>query len=483
MEAILSSGIFSRSPSLATFLRFICERYLDGNTEGLKEYCIAVEALKRPPGFDQKKDAIVRVEAYRLRKRLAEYYRNEGASHSIQIEIPSGQYAPKFIYRTNVPVAEEPVCKPEESVSVVPPVKRSRIGRQSRIAFFILISAVPLLVLAWWVVKTRHSSEPAGEVWRGSFSKPVPMDFRMLAGYRGQPFTDRQGRIWFPDAYYHGGTSVTLPNHRRFQGLPDPDFARSERLGDFEYQIPVVPGNYEIHMYFLEAQADEADAPGPTMFNIYVNGKLALDHIDPLSDAGTPGRLSSRVLSGVSALGDGLIHLKFEQQGTRPDLVALEVLAAEANKVRPIRIVAAAHSAVDEEGNSWLADEFSVGGTLLDRADVVHDEALKNLYTGERFGNFSYHIPLPPGKYRVKLYFAEGYFPEHLPDARLFNVFADGVTLLRNFSIIREAGGVRRPVTRTFENLEPNAQGKIVLEFVPVANYAEINAIEVTQMN
>jgi len=37
-------------------------------------------------------------------------------------------------------------------------------------------------------------------------------------------------------------------------------------------------------------------------------------------------------------------------------------------------------------------------------------------------------------------------------------------------------------VIRTFENLEPNAQGKIVLEFVPVANYAEVNAIEVTQM-
>jgi hypothetical protein len=35
---------------------------------------------------------------------------------------------------------------------------------------------------------------------------------------------------------------------------------------------------------------------------------------------------------------------------------------------------------------------------------------------------------------------------------------------------------------KDFENLEPNAQGMIVLEFIPVHNYAEVNAIEVVQM-
>jgi hypothetical protein len=35
---------------------------------------------------------------------------------------------------------------------------------------------------------------------------------------------------------------------------------------------------------------------------------------------------------------------------------------------------------------------------------------------------------------------------------------------------------------KTFENVEPNAQGNIVLEFVPLRNYAEVNAIEVAQM-
>jgi hypothetical protein len=485
LEAILSSGIFSRSPSLATFLRFVCERYLEGNTDGLKEYCIAVEALKRPPGFDQKKDAIVRVEAYRLRKRLAEYYQNEGAAHAIQIEIPSGQYAPRFVYRTKDAVAEAALpAVPEEIVSPPVPEVAAPVpqGRRFRRAVFIGLAAVLLVVLVVWQIKSRQRSQPPGEVWHGSASLPVSGDFRMLAGYHGRPFSDRQGRIWLPDAYYKGGVSVRLPDHRRFEGLPDPNFAAWERLGDFEYAIPVSPGSYEVHLHFLEAQMEEAEPPGPHLFNVYVNGKLVLDHIDALSDAGAAGRLTSRVLAGVTAGPDGFIHLKFEQQGSKPDLVALEVLASESSTVRPVRIVAADHSVTDQEGRAWLADEFFVGGMLVDRKDMIRDEKLKDLYWGERYGNFSYRIPVPPGRYRVTLYFAEGYFSDTLPHARIFNVFADGVTLLRNFNVMQEAGGARRPVIRTFENLEPNAQGKIVLEFVPVANYAEVNAIEVTQM-
>ena len=38
----------------------------------------------------------MRVEANRLRKRLAEYYAGEGASHALQITIPVGQYVPRF---------------------------------------------------------------------------------------------------------------------------------------------------------------------------------------------------------------------------------------------------------------------------------------------------------------------------------------------------------------------------------------------------
>ncbi len=93
---------------------------------------------------------------------------------------------------------------------------------------------------------------------------------------------------------------------------------------------------------------------------------------------------------------------------------------------------------------------------------------------------------MAPGKYRLTLHFAETFFgtlafQQDPLDRRIFNVFANGTTLLRDFQVIKTAGGPNRSVVRVFENLEPNAQGMLVLEFTPVKNYAEINAIEVVE--
>ena len=85
-------------------LTYVCAKYFEGAGEQIKEYNIAVEALGRPADFDQKRDSIVRVEAHRLRKRLREYYEADGADHAIRIEIPPGQYAPRFLpARTPLP--------------------------------------------------------------------------------------------------------------------------------------------------------------------------------------------------------------------------------------------------------------------------------------------------------------------------------------------------------------------------------------------
>src|ERR1700679_2387076 len=97
LQSVLASGIFNRAPNLAHVLTYVCGQYFEGAGEQIKEYNIAVEALGRPAGFDQKRDSIVRVEAHRLRKRLREYYEADGAGHTVRIDIPSGQYAPQFV--------------------------------------------------------------------------------------------------------------------------------------------------------------------------------------------------------------------------------------------------------------------------------------------------------------------------------------------------------------------------------------------------
>src|SRR3954470_22565733 len=97
LDSILASGILSRAPNLAQVLTYVCTKYFEGAGDQIKEYNIAVEALGRPADFDQKRDSIVRVEAHRLRKRLREYYDADGAAHTLRIEIPPGQYAPRFL--------------------------------------------------------------------------------------------------------------------------------------------------------------------------------------------------------------------------------------------------------------------------------------------------------------------------------------------------------------------------------------------------
>src|ERR1700683_773634 len=77
---ILSSPGFARNDRLSRFLRFVVERHLEGRDEELKESLIGIEVFGRAPGYDPKKDPIVRTEASRLRSRLHEYYRGEGKS-------------------------------------------------------------------------------------------------------------------------------------------------------------------------------------------------------------------------------------------------------------------------------------------------------------------------------------------------------------------------------------------------------------------
>ncbi len=525
LEALLESGIFHRAPNLASFLRYVCERYFEGDASQIKEYSIAVDALGRPTDFDQKKDSIVRVEAHRLRKRLNDYYAGEGRDHPVQIVIPNGQYSPQFRYTYNKDTdfgnspletpAEldvdvvDPECLQQDTESVEPLEPRT-VNEQAAhapveaadethgpnrhpSAFIVLLATAiaGIIGLAVWA-RIHNNALPPNEIWKGTSTEPVASDYRFLAGYHGFPFQDLQGRTWQPDAYYNGGQSVNVAAGRFIEAAPEPGFPRTLREGTFRYDIPVRQGTYEVHLYFAETQFADVRSRGAEtgrLFRVSLNGHVVADLFDVAAEAGAQNRLTERVYKDVTAAKDGKIHLVFEGVSDQAILNAVEILASAPGRARPVRLVASETSVIDAEGQQWTADQYSIGGRLVKRTDGLVESPSQQLYEGERYGNFSYHIPLAPGKYRVRLFFAETWFgsklqyaPSELVGARVFNVFANGVALLRNFDVAKEAQGSRKGIEKTFENLEPNAQGKIVLEFVPVRNYAEVNAIEVTQM-
>ena len=95
LEKILKSSTFLRSQRHRRFLSHVVRAMLDGHHEVLKEIVIGVEVFDRPiADYDPRRDPIVRVEAGRVRVKLARYYASEGADDPFEIQIPVGGYLP-----------------------------------------------------------------------------------------------------------------------------------------------------------------------------------------------------------------------------------------------------------------------------------------------------------------------------------------------------------------------------------------------------
>ncbi|HTP33376.1 MAG TPA: tetratricopeptide repeat protein [Candidatus Acidoferrales bacterium] len=108
LARILASPRFVKAERLSRFLSFVVEQSQSGRGDQLKEYVIGVEVYGRSESYDPRVDAIVRVEAGRLRTKLEQYYDREGRRDSIVISLPKGSYAPTIIGRELVGTRETP---------------------------------------------------------------------------------------------------------------------------------------------------------------------------------------------------------------------------------------------------------------------------------------------------------------------------------------------------------------------------------------
>ncbi|MGH9722606.1 MAG: hypothetical protein ACRD8O_20540, partial [Bryobacteraceae bacterium] len=145
LERLLASRGFQGSQTLSRFLRYAVEQTLEGRSDRLKEYTLGVEVLGRPDRFDPRTDAIVRIQASRLRAKLAAYYRAEGAVEPIRIELPRGSYVPEFH-------SVQAESHPRDG--------SRRNYRHWKIAA-LATAAVLVIIAAWWL-KTVSAARIAG---------------------------------------------------------------------------------------------------------------------------------------------------------------------------------------------------------------------------------------------------------------------------------------------------------------------------------
>src|SRR5712664_4312533 len=100
IEKLVASHTLHGSESLRKLLRYLANHSLDHPGTSPKEYQIATEVFGRQKDFDPHLDSMVRVQAGRLRAKLAEYYASEGVDDHFVLEMPKGSYGLTFHRRT-----------------------------------------------------------------------------------------------------------------------------------------------------------------------------------------------------------------------------------------------------------------------------------------------------------------------------------------------------------------------------------------------
>ena len=463
MYRVASSGAFERSPRLKAFFLHVCRCALDNKPEAATEHQVGICVYDRPPDYNPNEDNIVRSQARLLRMKLEHYFANEGKDEAIVITIPKGRYLPIFETRS-----EEPV------VSLAPAPRHSRpVLFGSTLLFGLAITGLGYLLFQSKSHAPEASIAPASSVSATEesdaspppvASAPIAGEIRIAAGHTGAPYVDARGRQWEADRYYEGGVPQPGPRHffppvadeglfKTMREAISADMTVPQSQRQFRYNIPVPSGVYELRLYFADSlrQPDvdqKEDAQNSRNFQVNLNGHPLLVDFDPIGDAGSAA-VDVRVFKDVYPTSEGRLHLEFLSNWGKPAFVsALELTAGTPGTLKPIRLLARRSDFIDHDGTRWTGDRYFIGGRTTLVRNTEPGPKTPDLYTSERYGNFSYAIPVVPGNYTVKLHFLESFFSPLIAAAgcrgvgcRVFDVTCNGVMLLRIPTSFRQPPG------------------------------------------
>jgi hypothetical protein len=226
LNEVLAGEAFKGSHRSDKFLRYIVSRAVAGDLDSLKERAIGIEVFGRPPGYDTSADAIVRVTASDVRKRLLQHYGRPGMVSEYRISLPAGSYIPK--------ITREARSHPEAQLLSTGSVRidehvpaadsaNSTSGRRGELIRFVLavllISAVNLaaFVVAW--NRLRKPEHIAVLPWSSIFGSSrvtqiITSDPNIaeIQGFTGGQISlsDYANRRYIPDP------SLLTPEQRRF---------------------------------------------------------------------------------------------------------------------------------------------------------------------------------------------------------------------------------------------------------------------------
>ncbi len=116
LQEIVESSAFSGSDRCRQFLLYVVRQAMAGNLNSLKERVIGVEVFGRSPNYNSSEDAIVRVTASDVRKRLHQHYLKNGSS-TFRVNLPIGSYVPEITATSGLITQHSAVAKALQTVS------------------------------------------------------------------------------------------------------------------------------------------------------------------------------------------------------------------------------------------------------------------------------------------------------------------------------------------------------------------------------
>ena len=141
-----------------------------------------------------------------------------------------------------------------------------------------------------------------------------------------------------------------------------------------------------------------------------------------VSSSSMPVVISSSSLAPASSSSIAASSSSVNSSGPMPFLMGINVGGGE----------------ITVQGNPYIADRFASSGTPNSTSDDIAGTDDQEMFKSERYGDFTYQIPVTNATYAVELHFVEMY--QTAVGARTFNAEVEGQTVLTGFDIFANQG-------------------------------------------
>jgi hypothetical protein len=173
LGSILSSYHFRGSKRYPALLQYVVEAALNNRVGDLKERTLGVEVFGRDPGYDTNADPVVRVSAGEVRKRIAQYYHENGSPSRVQIELPLGSYAPEFLERP--PHAPSAHASLEREWQPLAQTLRPRFTLRAILIGLAVVLLIAGGAVAYFYQGSRDGAAASSALWSPLLNSPRPV--------------------------------------------------------------------------------------------------------------------------------------------------------------------------------------------------------------------------------------------------------------------------------------------------------------------